>query len=216
MLLLLTVLAVACLGLLAAPALANYPVSGMPHTAYLHVWWGSEPIYWLECDGTGPDANWDGHSASAPMDPENQWPYKAIPADYRVVVSAVWAGWPKAQIKLIPFTQALTCTMNGPTGRQIWWMTPRRARCYWGPVEYGWDSSTIYQESTQIWVTSWTCDLGRLRPGTYTGHAKWVVRVPYLDFETPSEDDPNAPTVYPAGTVLADADYSFTVAAPGP
>jgi hypothetical protein len=39
--------------------------------------------------------------------------------------------------------------------------------------------------------------------------------VPYLDFGTPSEDDPNAPTVLPAGT-LVDADYSFVVAAPAP
>jgi hypothetical protein len=112
-------------------------------------------------------------------------------------------------------TQALTCTMSGPAGRQVWSIDPRKARCYWGPVEYGWDSFTIYQESTKIWVTSWTCDLGTLRPGTYTGHAKWVTMVPYLDFEVPSPDNPKAPSVLPAGT-LVDADYSFTVAQPAP
>jgi hypothetical protein len=92
-LLLIIVLAAACLGLLAAPAFAAYPNTGVPLTAYVHPWGGTDPIWWEEVDAGG---NWSMWSVAPPSAEQGKWaPFKPITDNYTVCFAAWMSGWPK-------------------------------------------------------------------------------------------------------------------------
>jgi hypothetical protein len=189
-------LAVLSLGVAAAPALAQYPETGVPYTAYVHLWWGSEPIIWEECDGTAPDANWYWWSASAPGAPE-LWPYKPIPADYDIVFVAYMMGIPKGQMVAMPGNLLFSAKVKDPAGAPLWSITTKAAKRYWGTAfgPDGWAMPTINKELAQMWVIAWTYDIGNLKAGTYTGAATYTYKHPMID---QTVWDPSVPMKTPA------------------
>ena len=179
------VLVAACMGLLAAPAFAAYPETGVPHTAYVHLWWGSEPIIWEECDGTAPTATWYSWSASKPGAPA-WFPYKPIPAGYDIVFAAWMLGIPRGQMAAMPGNLLLEGTLGNPkdpAGDPLWSITNLAAKPYWGEVigPDGWAMPTANKELTQMWVIAWTYDFGHLTRGTYSGVATYSFQHPVID-----------------------------------
>jgi hypothetical protein len=200
------VLAAALLGVLAAPALAAFPATGSPGTAYVHPWAGTDPIIWEQVDAAG---NWYMWSVAPPSADQAVWaPYKAIPSGYDICMAAWMTGWPKAQVALWPVTTRVDCVLYGPTGGPLWSVTPREARGRWGPVIYGWDAPTIYQENAKIWMIGWTYPLGKLPPGTYWGSGNFTFLVPYLNFELGYRSQ-MLPQVIAAGQWNAANPYSY-------
>jgi len=208
-LLLIIVLAAACLGLLAAPALAAYPVDGVPGAAYVHPWAGTDPIWWEEVNEDGSLSTYSV-SPPEPGSFQEQWaPYKPITDDHTIYFAGWQTGWPKLQVALWPATTRLDCVLYNPDGSTRWSIDAKQARKHWGPVLYMWDAPTIFQESAKIWGIGWMYRLGKLPHGTYSGSGNWVFLTPYLNFEPPTAD-PNKPDVIPASVWNAWNPYTYS------
>jgi hypothetical protein len=203
-LLLVVVLAAACLGGLAAPAFAAYPMDGVPGTAYVHPWGGTDPVYWDEFFADGSSATW------SVAEPGFWWaPYKPITRDYNICFAAWMAGWPKLQVAAWPLTTRIDCVLYNPNGSKRWSISPTKARKDWGPVLYGWDGQTIYKENAKIWLIGWTCPIGKLPPGTYSGTGNFTFLAPYFDFELGYRTQ-LLPKVIPASEWNAANPYTYT------
>jgi hypothetical protein len=201
-------LAVLALCVTAAPASAQdgFPVVGVPHTAYVHLWWGSEPIIWEERDSTSPDANWYWWSATPQGAPE-WWPYKPIPADYEVVLCCWIQEAPRGQVAAVPGNLLLAANVKHPDGTRLWSTTTKAAKRYWGRVmgPVGWEMPTFNKELAQQWVICWSYDIGKLPPGTYTGTATYQYIHPFIDH---TWWDPTVPMDGPAHYAVDKTVYS--------
>ena len=176
-------LTVMALCVAAAPALAEFPETGVPQTAYVHLWWGAypEPIVWEEYDTTGPDAVWNTWSATTPG---LSWaPYKGIPAAYNIVFLASMMGIPRGQMAAMPGDLLLAGTLNDPAGDPLWSITTKEAKRHWGKVigPDGWSMPTFNKEDAQMWVIAWTYDFGYLPAGTYSGVATYIFKHNAID-----------------------------------
>jgi hypothetical protein len=198
-------LTVLALGVTAAPALADYPNTLDPGIAAVHPWFGAEPVIWEETDAAG---NWYLWSAA---EPAPDWaPYKAIPASYDIWFAGWIFGSPRGQMARSVGTTSIDCLLYDPNRTLIWSIKPKAAKKHWGPVEFGWEGPLINKETGKVWVIGWTCDIGHLPAGTYSGTGTWASTVPAIDFLW-SQDNPDqrTPTHYSMG--VWDCTYSFTV-----
>ena len=205
-LLLIIVLAAALLGVLAAPAFAAFPNDGVPGTAYVHPWGGTDPTIWEEVDALG---NWYMWSVAPPSPDQGAWaPYKPITRNYDICMAAWMNGWPRLQVALWPVTTRVDCVLYDPNGSTRWTVGAREARQHWGPVLYGWDAPTLYRENSKIWVIGWTDFIGKLPPGTYSGTGAFTFLLPYVNFELGYRSQ-KLPQVIPAGEWNAANPYSY-------
>ena len=212
--------------LLAAPALAAYPVDYEPGVAYVHPW--GDPAYWEEIlweEVEDPDTGelysdwvlnmWD-------TDTVPQWDgtsvYKAIPADYDIELVAWMMSIPRGQMATMPGTLLLEFSLadQEEPGDVLLAMTAKQARNYWGKAfgPDGWAMPTINKEMAQMWIIVWTYDLGSLPPGIYGGPATYVFRHNLIDMtvwdDPPPDPYPRTPThALVKGTYPCP--YSFTV-----
>ena len=199
-LLLLVVLATACLAVMAAPAYADYFSDMQPGNAYVHPWGGVEPdlAFWEEVV-LNPETN------------ELDWFTRfdtPIPPGYTVWFAGWMNGWPRLQVALWPVTTRLDCVLKNPDGSKRWCITAKQAKQYWGKAFEGWPTETIYQMETMCWVVAWTYRLGKLPPGTYTGTGTWTFLAPYLNFELPYGSQ-KKPDVIPASEWNAANPYTY-------
>ncbi len=198
------------LGVLAAPAFAAYPVTWETGTAYVHIWWGSEPIVWTEFDApvTDPNANWIWHSSE-----------EAIPADYRVCL-AMMLGDPAPRGQVAKWANLMTAefAMDGPDALMPLEMGAKEVRRHWNAPEVWFTTPLFNKEEGDLWMMSWTLDLGTLAPGTYEGTAAWSAKQSAVSFGVPDPlpDGPLKPSHWNWGDPQPPAHFSFTVAEPVP
>ena len=168
-------LTVLALCVAAAPALAEFPDTGVPQTAYVHLWWGAypEPIVWEEYK-TPPADPWRTWAATKPA-PSGRT-YKAIPVAYDIVFVVWMMGIPRGQMAAMPGDLLLAGTLNDPAGDPLWSITTKEAKPYWGEVIGldGWTMPTFNKEDAQTWEIAWTYDYGHLTKGTYSGVATYI------------------------------------------
>lgn len=197
------------LGVLAAPALAAYPVTWETGTAYVHIWWGSEPIVWTEFDApvTDPNANWIWHSSE-----------EAIPADYRVCL-AMMLGDPAPRGQVAKWANLMTAefAMDGPDALMPLEMGTKEVRRHWNAPEVWFTTPLFNKEEGDLWMMSWTLDLGTLALGTYEGTAAWSAKQSAVSFGVPDPPDgPLKPSHWNWGDPQPPAHFSFIVAEPVP
>ena len=202
--------AILTLGVAAAPALAAYPVTWQTETAYVHIWWGSSPIVWTEFDApvTDPNASWIWHSAD-----------EAIPADYDVSLAMMLGdGAPRGQTSKWANLLSSEFDMDGPDPMMPLAMGPKEARRYWNAPEVWFTAPLFNKEDGNIWMISWTLNLGPLAPGTYEGTSAWSAKQGAVSFGIPDPlpDGPLKPSHWDWGETPPPADFEFTVAEPLP
>ncbi len=197
-------LALLALCLAAAPAFAAYPNTLPPGVAAVHPWFGAEPVIWEETDA---DGNWYVWSAA---EPAYDWAaYKAIPASYDV-----WfVGWlfdtPRGQMVRQIGNSRIDGKLYDSGGDLIWSIKPKAARKHWNPIEFGWEQQLINKTVGKVWVAGWTCNIGKLPAGTYSGTGTWTNTRPAISFLWDPEDPQRTPTHFQLG--VWDCSYAFTV-----
>jgi hypothetical protein len=196
-------LAVAALGIGAAPALATspldtYPVTMTPGVAYVHPW--GDPAYWEEVvwesikdpesgalvselvwhgwdTDTTPGPYWPGEKEE---DPPIPWHYKAIPSSYDVwFVAWVWGGPPRGQYVAMPGNLRLWGSLTDAAGDTVWSTTVKQAKKLWGPAFQwpGWTLPTFNKGEQEIWAIVWTYVLDPpLGTGTYSGEGNYLFK----------------------------------------
>jgi hypothetical protein len=193
------------LGVTAAPALAAYPVTWQTDTAYVHIWWGSEPIVWTEFDAptTDPNANMIWHSGE-----------EAIPPEYDVCLAMmVGDAAPRGQVAKWANVMTASFDLDGPDGQMPLQMGVQEVRRHWNAPE-AWGTTPYFnKEEGNLWMMSWTFDLGTLVPGTYGGMAAWSAKPSAVSFGLPDPlpDGPLKPSHWNWGPPQPPAHYSFTV-----
>ena len=197
-LLLSVVLAAACLGLMAAPAYADYFSDMQPGNAYVHPWGGTDPAFWEE---VVPNPETGELESYMRFD-------SPVPAGYTVWFAGWMSGWPRPQVALWPVTTRLDCALYNPGGSMRWSIAAQQARRYWGEAFEGWPTETIYEKNATAWVIAWTYCLGKLPPGTYTGTGTWTFSAPYLNFELPYGSQ-TKPDIIPASEWNAANPYTY-------
>jgi hypothetical protein len=180
--LLVLVLSIACLAVLAVPAVASAPWAPdfrlEANTAYVFAYadgsWfevtdvaaGTFVGHWVEYDEYG--------NFVAPADP--------IPADLDIVMQESWKGWTFGLMKKLP--TAFEIQLSIPeAGVDV---SYEEARAFWGVAPYLWDEYWVNALGTfpafnehmgaGIYATRWLMPLGKLEPGTYTVYydERWV------------------------------------------
>ena len=200
-LLLILVLAAACLALLATPALAyQSPPTYEPGTAYVPLraeLWGDN--FWFEFDG---DGNLDMHDADA----------TPIPHDYDICLQLGFTSPTRGQVENIPKSILYTLTLDGPgyhwssdtaSSKELW-----STMFSWGP------GSAFNREFATFWERDLYKVLSDLPPGDYSGTTTEIVTHTLNDLsfygELWSRHAQQKPVKIPAGT--NDYTFAFTVA----
>lgn len=196
------------LGVVTAPALAAYPVTWETGTAYVHIWWGSEPIVWTEFDApvTDPNANWIWHSSE-----------EAIPADYDVCLAMMLGdAAPRGQVAKWANLMTASFDLDGPDELMPLQMGAKEVRRYWNAPEVWFTTPYFNKEEGDLWMLSCTIDLGPLAPGAYEGTAAWAAKQSAVAFGLPDPlpDGPLKPSHWDWGPPQDPAHFSFTVADP--
>lgn len=204
-LLLFAVLAIACLGLLAAPALAWYQPM-QPGNAYVFPFgtMGDDGIvysFWGELDSVSGEEVWHDQT-------------EAIPKGDAVWLMFGWVSPTRGTVQTLPRIDRYAFSVSGPEGYSFS-ISGAASRAVWSPV-YLWGVGPAFNKAeAPYWGRDWWRKLGVLSSGVYTGTASETVTRTITDTAFMGEEwakhAQQRPSKYPPGTYQYD-DFSFTVA----